>query len=622
MKMNTSQDDNQQWDEFLTRWPLNKLKSITLNEYTQEGDKDSFTYWIEHRTSDLGGVGGGSSFKFGVYKRADSSHKESGRGRIFEGEYAQYEKYGNTRDEAFNKVRDLIVQIGNAARKGDWKKIDSIDIGVAYKWKLAFLYQDKDNAKIIPVYSPDVLGAYLDTSVKNDNLSDVYLQIFNSNDYTSITELGKEVWKRGKELLDKKLGWVHPVDVEKLLKERYGYRVKPTKYVAAFEMANGKQIALMRTRNTACFFIEDDPSNIDGVNLKRFYPADKSRSSNLKNNAPNLNIGNLAYYIDVRTSNGLKNLLDWYEGKISSQSKIKNKEIEESPMDNVENVLNQILYGPPGTGKTYNTINKALEIVDPEYLENNIDDRLSLKERFDELKGQGQIGFVTFHQSFSYEDFVEGLKAKSNNETKNIEYTVEEGIFKKMCSAAASKVTAGSRNALSIGDRRIWKMSLGNTLEDDDAIYEECISNEYTLLGYGRDLDFTGCDNKKDIVEQFKKAQVKTEIGSNRVTFVHTFVNLIKPDDLIIISDGNQKFRAIGRVKGDYYLLDNDERDGYRQCRDVEWLQVYSPSRPREELFRMQLIQKSIYELRSHNIKIEVLEKLLESTKKKGSDLI
>lgn len=73
--------------------------------------------------------------------------------------------------------------------------------------------------------------------------------------------------------------------------------------------------------------------------------------------------------------------------------------------------LNQILFGPPGTGKTYATIDAALEILDPEFFEASRGDRSVLKERFDELVADGRAKFVTFHQSFSYEDFVEGVGA-------------------------------------------------------------------------------------------------------------------------------------------------------------------------------------------------------------------
>jgi 5-methylcytosine-specific restriction protein B len=98
--------------------------------------------------------------------------------------------------------------------------------------------------------------------------------------------------------------------------------------------------------------------------------------------------------------------------------------------------LNQIFYGPPGTGKTYNTINQALAIIDPDYLTEYERDRHKIKARFDELVTKNRIGFVTFHQSFSYEDFVEGLKANSDNGV--LSYSVDPGVFKSICERASS----------------------------------------------------------------------------------------------------------------------------------------------------------------------------------------
>ena len=100
--------------------------------------------------------------------------------------------------------------------------------------------------------------------------------------------------------------------------------------------------------------------------------------------------------------------------------------------------LNQILAGPPGSGKTYNTIDKTLEIIDISFSEKNIDNRKELKKRFDQYVKDGQVAFVTFHQSFSYEDFVEGLRADTNT-NGNIEYRVEPGIFKILCDKAHEK---------------------------------------------------------------------------------------------------------------------------------------------------------------------------------------
>jgi 5-methylcytosine-specific restriction protein B len=104
-------------------------------------------------------------------------------------------------------------------------------------------------------------------------------------------------------------------------------------------------------------------------------------------------------------------------------------------MDTKKLSLNSILFGPPGTGKTFNTTNYALSILEPDLDVNNID-RKTLKEKYDDYCKAGRIHFVTFHQSFSYEDFIEGLKASS--EGGGISYSVEPGIFLEACLSAKS----------------------------------------------------------------------------------------------------------------------------------------------------------------------------------------
>lgn len=97
---------------------------------------------------------------------------------------------------------------------------------------------------------------------------------------------------------------------------------------------------------------------------------------------------------------------------------------------------NLILYGPPGTGKTYNTIFSAVDIIDGDA---EVEFKKA-KARFDELVKKGQIVFTTFHQSMSYEDFVEGIKPITNDDG-NVVYEVRDGIFKKLCDAAKNDAT-------------------------------------------------------------------------------------------------------------------------------------------------------------------------------------
>ncbi|MDA0814405.1 MAG: hypothetical protein O3C21_18685 [Verrucomicrobia bacterium] len=284
-----------------------------------------------------------------------------------------------------------------------------------------------------------------------------------------------------------------------------------------------------------------------------------------------------------------------------------------------ESAKNLILYGPPGTGKTYSTIDRALESIDPDLVQSTQgqeDGREKRKARFDELLQAKRIGFVTFHQSFSYEDFVEGLKA-STDEEGQVCYEVEDGIFKQMCSSAAAvRTTSGKTGPAKKVDpkgRQIWKLSLGDTSGPDAAIYDECIEKGYALLGWGKDVDFTGASTRDDIKEKVEAEKPEGSDSDYIVTACHAFVNTMKPGDLIIVSDGNHKFRAIGEVKGDYRFLPvaEDREHLYQQCRDVDWIRTFSPSLPSDQLMTVAFSQMTLYRLRPPAIDLELLGALL-----------
>ena len=172
---------------------------------------------------------------------------------------------------------------------------------------------------------------------------------------------------------------------------------------------------------------------------------------------------NLFKCIDIDYLRSLKNRLlnngDLHQFNIETQSRVPSASIEKyieflsneniSIVINSKSInqpLNQILFGPPGTGKTFNTINKALEIIDNDFFQQNKDDRKTLKDKFEEYKKAGQIEFVTFHQSYGYEEFVEGIKAETNGE--NITYEVKAGIFKELSNRANKNIEQSKENII------------------------------------------------------------------------------------------------------------------------------------------------------------------------------
>ena len=116
--------------------------------------------------------------------------------------------------------------------------------------------------------------------------------------------------------------------------------------------------------------------------------------------------------------------------------------------------LNQILFGPPGTGKTYSTITKALDIIGVEY--KNYEEA---QELFQEELGK-RLEFVTMHQSFSYEDFVQGLKPKKSKDGNGIVFDYKNGVFKEICRRAEDAETGDSGlNTTTLTNREIGQIT-------------------------------------------------------------------------------------------------------------------------------------------------------------------
>lgn len=156
--------------------------------------------------------------------------------------------------------------------------------------------------------------------------------------------------------------------------------------------------------------------------------------------------------------------------------------------------LNLIFYGPPGTGKTYHTINKAIEIIDPVEYEKSKSNRKLLKSIFDENQienwdaPEGQIAFITFHQSMSYEDFIEGLKPLEPKEDKPVQYDIVDGVFKRICEIAKSNY----QNAKAANKNKLNFEEAFSKLKDD---IEETPELKFPLKTKGYDFTLIGFTN-------------------------------------------------------------------------------------------------------------------------------
>lgn len=143
------------YQAFQQEFPLEALKDMPLERYSNLNKEDSFCYWLESRTYKLGSFWGGSSYKFLIY-RYNNKPAEGDPRVTSDDKYAWYSNLGkDTAEEAYQVVRDEIVKVATLAQQGDFDAIDSLDrLGHSYKWKIAFLYS-KEN--LIPIYNRGML---------------------------------------------------------------------------------------------------------------------------------------------------------------------------------------------------------------------------------------------------------------------------------------------------------------------------------------------------------------------------------------------------------------------------------------------------------------------------------
>lgn len=241
---------------------------------------------------------------------------------------------------------------------------------------------------------------------------------------------------------------------------------------------------------------------------------------------------------------------------------------------------------------------------------------------YHELQEAGRIEFVTFHQSMSYEDFIEGRQPTTGDEGEegSIGFRLETvpGIFRRIARRAETsggKVEGAPR--IEVGNRQIVKTSMGATYDPaEDNLFEEAIAGGYTLLGFD-DIDWS--DDKyvtrEAIIAACQEADGDSTplTGMNaRVQMPFIFRNWVKPGDLIIVSKGTGLLRAIGEVKGGYEYHPRPE-GGYAHRRKVRWLWVDRAGVPVSEIYQRNFTMRTIYLLHNKLVKEPALERYMNS---------
>ncbi|MFN3298030.1 MAG: hypothetical protein ACK42S_15220, partial [Caldimonas sp.] len=183
------------WDEFLATWPRTRLATMTLDEYTQAGSKESFTYWIESRLDEMGSIWGGSSFKFGVFSRKDTEDKKSDAKLSYSDTHGWYSSLGASAEAAFETVRAAIMQVADLAAQGDLDGIEALDtLGEAFKWKLAFHYQDRQTPVIVDIFKRAPLAAFVGGTANQSMAALQRATLEKRPPDLGILEFGRQVW--------------------------------------------------------------------------------------------------------------------------------------------------------------------------------------------------------------------------------------------------------------------------------------------------------------------------------------------------------------------------------------------------------------------------------------------
>lgn len=224
---------------------------------------------------------------------------------------------------------------------------------------------------------------------------------------------------------------------------------------------------------------------------------------------------------------------------------------------NTDIAKNTILYGPPGTGKTYNTVMYAVAIIENKKLEEiKKENYTEVIDRYNKYKEDGLIEFTTFHQSYGYEEFIEGIKPVIHSDEEDetdIQYEVVPGLFKKFCDIAGKPILRKEKCDIGINESpTIWKISLEGSGENSTRT--ECMKNEHIRIGYD--------EYGREITNLFK--------GAAGRHILNYFINDMSIGDIVMSCYDCNTVDAIGVVTGEYEW--HDEYAQYKRLRKVNWI--------------------------------------------------
>ncbi|MGE8205372.1 AAA family ATPase [Heyndrickxia sp. NPDC080065] len=250
---------------------------------------------------------------------------------------------------------------------------------------------------------------------------------------------------------------------------------------------------------------------------------------------------------------------------------------------------NLILYGPPGTGKTYAT-KKIIECFESKRNNNYV--------KFETVEKEERVKFVTFHQSYSYEEFIEGIRPQLSSEDQNdLKYKIEDGILKEFVESASTQLLKADIHSDEIqlirDSSKIWKVSLGQ--RNSENIYKECKGQKVIAVGWLDDQNLTDFSYDDIFLSLNKERSDDEPEPLQDSSSLDNLVNQMSIGDIVLIYDGRSTIRDIGIIKSDYKY---NTKLTYPHTREVTWIKEFEKPVDIYELNgRKNLTLKTIYEL-------------------------
>lgn len=281
--------------------------------------------------------------------------------------------------------------------------------------------------------------------------------------------------------------------------------------------------------------------------------------------------------------------------------------------------VNLILYGPPGTGKTYQTVWDAVRLcVGAEAAAELKDDRDALTAEYRRLANEGRIEFLTFHQSLSYEEFVEGLRPSTGDDDlegpdetaggTGFRLKCHDGIFKRVSERA--RLDQGVSGGTQRLDRsaRVFKVALGMRYVEDDKI-RFGLDNDLIHLGWGEDIDWSDgrFEEFNEILAEWRSKKNPDASGQDgNIVCTFSFRADMQVGDYVVVSDGRDRIQAFGQVAGEYYFDPDATYHPHR--RKMEWLWRSDEGTDRSRFYPNGFRRHSVYKLNQSLIDWDALE--------------